>query len=226
MTKTEVLTRFGLMFPDCDSTLAGQLFDESHREIMADMNIRSSSVVISLTAGTREYTLSASAYRITEAYYQPSSTASTWRKLSPVSIEQLAERGNWRAQSQQVIPTEYYITTAVSGNTAILDVGFVQIPPSTTSGSYPNVTLYGEFIVDLSGSDSLSGGITYTDVYPYWMAKKFVTLRMQDMNEIAKWKKLADDQLDENKENFKGFQFGNEGLILRPSHLNTMTRRR
>ena len=57
MTKTEALTRFSQHYADCDSTLAAQLFDESHRQILNELEARNGTVVIPLIAGTREYAL-------------------------------------------------------------------------------------------------------------------------------------------------------------------------
>ena len=226
MTRTDVLNRFAQMYPDCDAPTAGLLFDESHKEICEELNARQSTLAISLTAGTREYALSATTQKVTEAYYQVSSTESSWYKIEPVSIEQLAERGNWRAQAQQVIPTEYYITPNASSNTSVLNIGFVQIPPTTTSASYPNVTLYGSFIVDLVGGDNLPVAISYTDIYPYTMAKKFSVIKVQGMETTLYWKRLADEEMQKNKESIKGSQFGNEGVFLIPSFVHTQTRGR
>jgi len=226
MTKTEVLTRFDLMYPDCDSTLAGQLFDESHIEIMDELQVRNSTLAISLVSGTREYALSATVQKVVEAYYQETSNEATWRKIDPVSLEQLAERGNWRAQNQLVIPTEYYIYSAASSNTATNKIGFVQIPPTTTSASYPNVTLYGEFIVDLTGSDELPIAITFQDVYTSLMAVKFETISTRDIKKIGELMQMHEYWMQKNKASIKGTQFGNEGLFLRPSFINTTTRGR
>lgn len=226
MTKTEILARFTQMFPDCDSTTAGQLFDESHIEIMEELQIRASTLAISLTAGTREYALSATVQKITEAYYQPSSNEMSWIQLVPTSIQQLAEQGNWRAQNQQVIPTQYYVFSALSSNTAVNKIGFVQIPPTTTSASYPNVTLYGEFITDLSGSDEIPVAITYVDAYASLMAMKFVMIATQNPTDIAKWNQVHESYMQKNKASIKSGQFGNEGMFLRPSFINNMTRGR
>ena len=132
MTKTDVLTRFAIHYNDCDATTAGLLFDESHSDILQQISDINSTTVITLTQGQREYTLSDTVIKVTEAYYQDSATESSWYKLRPTSIEELASQTNWRAQAQQVRPTEYYITTAVSGNTGIKKIGFRQIPPTTT----------------------------------------------------------------------------------------------
>ena len=161
MTKTEVLTRFSQHYADCDSTLAGQLFDEAHRQILSDQEARNGTIVIPLAAGTREYALSGSVYKIWEAYYQESAVEATWYKLAPMSLQQLASRGAWRSQGQQVRPTEFYVSTSISGNTSTNVIGFNQIPPTTTSGSYPNVTLYCTVVADLGSGDQLPAWISF-----------------------------------------------------------------
>ena len=155
MTKTDILTRFSQHYADCDATLAGQLFDEAHRQILNELEARNGTIVIPLTAGTREYALSGTVSKIWEAYYQESATESTWTKLAPTSIQQLADRGAWRANAPQGCSTEYYISTTVTGNTSTNVIGFNPIPTVTASGGYPNVTLYCTVVADLAGGDAL-----------------------------------------------------------------------
>lgn len=224
MTRTQVLTRFAQHYPDCDATTAGLLFDETHLEILDELKLRKSTLAISLTAGTREYTLSLTALHIEEAYYQPSVTVTTWKKLVPVSTEQLSDRGNWRMQAQNQVPNQYYVSTAISGNTSVMVIGFDQLPPTTTSGSYPNVTLYGDFSADLIGSDSLPTAITYANVYAYTMCEKFAIIKQQDVQTISKWHSLAEKQMQANKASIREIQQGNEGIFIRPSFIDYTTR--
>ncbi len=213
MTKTEVLTRFNQHYADCDATLAGQLFDESHRQILSELEARNGTIVIPLTAGTREYALSSTVLKIWEAYYQESATESTWYKLTPMSIQQLANRGAWRSQAQQVRPTEYYISTVASGNTSMNLVGFNQIPPTTTTASYPNVTLYCTVVVDLAGGDTLPAWIAFPNVYVYLMCYRFSIMRRPESAKL--YLDLYQKELDHCSADAKSIQFENEGTFLR-----------
>ena len=215
MTKTESLTRFSQHYADCDATLAGQLFDESHRQILNELEARNGTVVIPLTAGTREYALSSTVAKIWEAYYQASATESSWIKLKPMSIQQLANRGDWRSDGSRAIPTEYYVSTAVSGNTSTNVVGFNQIPPTTTSGSYPNITLYCTVVTDLVGGDALPAWIAYPNVYVYLMCYWYAIMRRPESAKL--YLDLYMSELDKCTSDAKSIQFENEGTFLRVS---------
>ena len=213
MTKTEVLTRFSQHYSDCDVTLAGQLFDESHRQILNELEARNGSIVISLTAGTREYALSSTVAKIWEAYYQESANEATWYNLVPMSIQQLANRGAWRSQAQQVRPTEYYISTTLSGNTSTNVIGFNQIPPTTTPASYPNVTLYCTVVADLAGGDLLPVWISFPNVYVYLMCYRYSIMRRPETAKL--YLDLYTKELSHCSSDAKSMQFENEGTFLR-----------
>ena len=215
MTKTEALTRFSQHYADCDSTLAAQLFDESHRQILNELEARNGTVVIPLIAGTREYALPSTVAKIWEAYYQTSATESSWAKLRPMSIQQLATRGDWRSDGSRATPTEYYVSTAVSGNTSTNVVGFNQIPPTTTSGSYPNVTLYCTVVTDLVGGDALPAWINYPNVYVYLMCYRYAIMRRPESAKL--YLDLYMSELDKCTSDAKSIQFENEGTFLRVS---------
>jgi hypothetical protein len=215
MTKTEVLTRFSQHYADCDSTLAGQLFDESHRQILNELEARNGTIVVPLTSGTREYALASSCSKIWEAYYQESALESTWYKLAPMSLQQLAGRGAWRTQAQLVRPTEFYVSTSVSGNSSTNVIGFNPVPPATSSGSYPNVTLYCTVVVDLLPGDSLPVWITFPSVYVYLMCYRYAIMRRPESAKL--YLDLYRDELEKCSADAKSIQFENEGTFLRVS---------
>lgn len=215
MTKTEVITRFSNHYSDCDSTLAGQLFDEAHRQLLNELEARNGTVTVSLTAGTREYSLSGTVAKIWEAYYQESSQESTWYKLEPMSLQQLAERGAWRSQAQEVRPTEYYVTTMTSGNTSTNAIGFNNIPPSSTVSSYPNVTLHCTVVADLAGGDALPAWIDYPNAYVYLMCYRYAIMRRPEAAKL--YLDLYNKELDLCRSSSKSMQFENEGTFLRAS---------
>ncbi len=213
MTKTEVLTRFSQHYADSDSTLSAQLFDEAHRQILNELEARNGTIVIPLSAGIREYALSSSVLKVWEAYYQESANESTWYKLTPMSIQQLANRGAWRSQAQQVRPTEYYISTVATGNTSTNLIGFNQIPPTTTSASYPNVTLYCTVAADLAGGDALPAWIAFPNVYVYLMCYRYSIMRRPETAKL--YLDLYNKELSQCTSDAKSMQFENEGTFLK-----------
>jgi len=225
VTRDDVINRFAIHYNDCDNATAILLFNEVHGDVLQQVQDINSSTTISLTAGQREYTLPDTVIMVNEAYYQDSATESSWYKLVPTSIQELSAKTNWRAQAQQVRPTEYYITTAVSGNTGIKKIGFRQIPPTTTSAGYPNVTLFGTVNPsNLAGSDNLPSMISYPNVYVYGMCRKYAIMRQPEKYPI--YQELYQKELDLNIESSKGMEFMDEGTFLSPQFLRLGTRGR
>ena len=217
MTKTDVLTRFNQHYSDCESTLAGQLFDEAHRQILSELEARNSTIMIPVTAGSREYSLSGSVLKIWEAYYQESATESTWTKLTPTSIQQLADRGAWRSQADKGRPIEYYVATTASGNTSTNVIGFNPIPSVTASGGYPNVTLYCTAVDDLASGDALPSWVTFPNVYAYLMCYRYSIMRRPEAAKL--YLDLFSKELSMCSGNAKALQFENEGTFLKVAML-------
>lgn len=213
-TKQQTIDRFKYHYPDAEDTLAEDLFDEAHREILEKIQARNSEVTISLTAGTREYALSDTVVKIWEAYYEESSSTASWYKLLPTSKAQLSDLGSWRTNAQQVRPSRYYVSTTTSGNTSTRVVGFDTLMPTTTSGTYPRVKLYCTSVATLGLSDDLPVEVYRMTPYVYLMCWRFSLMHQPEKQEY--WKHLFEQELDAVETMSKGILAENEGMFLRP----------
>ena len=171
---TAIITRFQRRFRGCDSTYAATLFDDAHRLILKKCQVRNTTRVISLTAGTRQYDLNANVYKVHEAYYERSSDPGTWQVINETNTDKLIElsRG-WRARSTSSVPWFYYITSTTDSDTAKNQIGFHPIPDTTTSGSYPRVVLYVTEYAALTGAETVPENLLDDDVYLDLMSEMY-----------------------------------------------------
>jgi len=215
-TKQDTIDRFKLHYPDADDTLAEQLFNEAHQQVLESIEARNSTEDISLTANTREYAISDNVVKIWEAYYKDSSTESSWVRLNPTSKQQLDDLGAWRLNAQPVRPGRFYETTIASGDTATRGIGFDTLPPTTTGVSgYPKVTLYCTLIAELDYTDSLPQQIRDMSLYVYFMCWRWAVMRNPEQAKY--WKDLFNEEMNDAKTVAKGILARNEGFFLRPS---------
>jgi hypothetical protein len=155
-TVTAILARFQRRFRQCEATYAQTLFDDAHRTILKKCEVRNTTRTITLTASTRQYDLNAAVFKVHEAYYETSSDPGDWTQLTETNLSKLVNKSpGWRAGATDSTPTLYYITSAVSTDTAKNQIGFDPIPDTTTSGGYPRVQLYVTEYAALSGSETV-----------------------------------------------------------------------
>lgn len=174
------------MYQDCpdDSTLLKMMNDE-HFDICRYVKLyQDTTVTVSLTAETREYSLSASVMHIWNAAYFTSATAYT--PLRQTSVDKLDnDYPTWRNQSSG-IPYQYYESGGY--------VGFYPTPNTTTSAGYPKVTLYCQSITTFTAtSDSLPTQINNADPWIYGLARRFAlqshvedAKRLDDLSKMAR----------------------------------------
>lgn len=217
-TKQDVINRFLYMFPDCD--ISDALFDESYFLLLDELEARNGTVSILLTSGTKQYDLPANIVKVWEAYYQMSADASGWTLLQPTSLQQLAAYDSgWRAWNITSTPMEYYITTAVNGNSSKDQIGFHPTPNTTSSGGYPAVILYCTVHADLLVGDTVPPAITDPYLIAYRMAYQWAKLKRPDA--AAFYENSYSKELQDEKARQKSKQFTNEGIFIRPGYTFT-----
>lgn len=197
-TVTQLLSKFtdAGFYPDCPDATATTLFNDALKWMTWKLRLRTTMEVISLTQGTREYDLPDDLTNIREAYYQPSATADTWQVLQGTTRDLLARVDTgWLADSSQNVPQRYYVDQAADSDSGKRIIGFDQVPQVTTSGGYPNVTLYTVETADLTLSETMPIGIYTDDVLLYEMAYRWAI--RQDPERVDYWKGLRDEALAE-----------------------------
>jgi len=174
-TVAEVFEQVRRIYQDCpdDSTLLKMMNDE-HFDICRYVKLYPDTTVnVSLTAGTREYALSASVLHIWNAAYFTSATAYT--PLRQTSRDRLDNDNMTWLQQSNGVPYLYYESGGY--------VGFYPTPNTTTSAGYPIVTLYCQSITTFSAtSDSLPSQINNADPWIYGLARRFAAQsRVEDV---------------------------------------------
>lgn len=163
---------------------------------MQRTHLRGVEVVISLTAGTREYDAEG-LFHVQEAYYEPSSDNNRWVVLQETSLSSIANREpGFRAGQQNQQPWRYWFSTADDSNSAKSVIGLDPIPDTTTATGYPRVRLYGTKYAALSGSDSIPSALLSEDVVLIGMMWRWVM--RTDAQKADYWKKNFEKQIDLN----------------------------
>lgn len=166
MTVKEILGRYRLMEPTCTAQQAQEVFDFVHKEILKRTQARNSTVAITLTANTREYDFNADTTMVHEAYYQRTSDPASWIKMEPTSTDHMnVYEGSWRSVPEQGEPYRFYITSAISGDSAKPQIGFVPIPATSSNPTYPRVVCYVTSYADLRDTDVIPTNLLNENVY-------------------------------------------------------------
>lgn len=172
MTKNDVVTRFRRRYPSCSETFAGSLFDEAYKRLMLNCPLRHTSYVVSLVDGQREYDLPTDVVRVDEAYYVESAT-SMFPLVETSKAGLVVKQTGWRMFTAHNRPFRYYVDSVVSGSGSKFVLGFEYMPDVTTSGGYPNVTVYYNSHTALTGTDLVPPQLPDPDVFLHWMYYKW-----------------------------------------------------
>lgn len=187
-TASQVIDDFQMRFPDINDANALRLLNMIHKRIVSRLGIRDSTLDISLTDGAREYDLAEAATQIRKAYYVSSATDGDYHELYETSQDKLdLTDGSWRRRPNEEKPLWYYIATAVTGTrTSKKQIGFDPIPPTTSSGGYPKVTLYITTVDDLQAADAIPTALQDSQIYLDGMSWLFMKEQRDDAADF--WK--------------------------------------
>lgn len=209
-TVAQIIARFRQIYSDCDATYAQTLFDEAHKTILQECEIRNTIVSIDLTANTDLYDLDSNIYRIMDAYYKRGTSPNTWVVLYETSIDtQDAKRRGWRMTASPALPYWYYITSAPDGDSAKPQIGFWPAPSETTVGvspnNFPRVDLYCTVYAALSGSETVPTQLKNDKVYLDQMCYRWAYEEHEE--DVPKWKKAMEESMAENIRHVKDLQY-------------------
>lgn len=220
-TVTQIITRFQRRFRHCEATYAATLFDDAHRTILKKCEVRNTTRAITLTAGTRQYDLASSVYRVHEAYYERTSDPGTWMPIIETSLNRLATISQgWRARSPESEPHFYYITSAVSSDSAKNQIGFEPIPGTSSSGGYPRVQLYVTEYAALTGSETVPENLLSDDVYLDLMSEAYC--KENEHEKLELYAVAAAKSLEANAQHVENLQSkGTDFEIVTPFRMST-----
>jgi hypothetical protein len=186
-------------YPRCSDTRALRVLNRIHRRILSRVQVRNSSTDISLTSGTRQYDLAATVMKVWAGYYIKSATADDFYPLIETSVDELDQRDSgWRSRTNtsSSTPDLYYVTSAVTGDGAKNQVGFVEIPPTTTSGGYPKVTLHTTDCAELATDDSVPTNLLDDEIYLAGMS--YLWARQYDKENAGSHEAWFESEIDKN----------------------------
>lgn len=203
-TATNVIAKFRVRYPDCDTTTAQALLDDVLKEVYTRIDIRGKEITLDVTDGTREYDLNVDITSIKEVIYKPSSSETAWVVLRATNIDLLdAQNPYWRTDLTESAPTYYYVRGAASTDTAKNVIGFINIPPTTTSGGYPIIAIQCTQWAQVSTSETLPSNLLNDNVIVYGMRFYWAVEKGLD-DQIRKWKELYEDEIGKNAIHVRG----------------------
>lgn len=186
-TVAEIIAKARTRYADMTAAQGLDFFQQAWRLLADRANLRYYAQTITLTAGTRSYTIPADVIDVSSVYYQPSSDASTWIPMYPKSVDWLdVNRWGWRTNTAQQQPYEFCIETADDGDTSKAVLTLVQIPGTSSSGGYPCVGIFGQSVVDLTSGKSLPAFVN-TDEYFVNSIRRQFALQSDSVN-VQFWK--------------------------------------
>lgn len=196
-TVTQVVAKFRRTYPDCGDTRAGELFADTHREILVRLRLRETVVSISLTDGTREYDLGDTTLLVNSAVFVNSATDGDYIVLDPTSIDHLDyDDPTWRARLDENSPSTYYIRNVTSSDTSKQVIGFDPIPDTTTSGGYPIVKVYCQQEATITTSETVPPQLLSDQIYIYKMAQMYSAEK--DRKQYPFWNALYEEEYQRN----------------------------
>jgi hypothetical protein len=199
-TVTAIITEFrSLFYTDCSEATAQTLFNEAYKHVLMNIKCRTAEVILTVTAGTREYTLAEVNQQVNFAYWEPSTDlASSWQlqecNLDSLSIVEPGWQSSGGSTSQ---PTRYYTTNVSNSDGAIIKIGLDPIPSTTSSGGYPRVRLNVTQYSTLTASETVPEGLLDDNVYLFYMAWRWAI--RQDREQMNMWKDAYRESLAENQ---------------------------
>jgi len=176
LTADECISRAQLIYPSIPSSSASSpdgldLLNEVLGELLFDIELLSSEVDISLTAGTAHYTVT-TPMRVWSARYVRTSATGDFRDLVPVSQDLMDSRRQDHLRTGNAEPTEFWMLPKSDGTQ---ELWLSPAPPTTTSASYPKVTLRHTKYVALTNSADLPIGLPSYEAFYLGLALKWGT---------------------------------------------------
>ncbi|HAM40048.1 MAG TPA: hypothetical protein DCP69_01580 [Candidatus Omnitrophica bacterium] len=153
-------------FADLTTTVFERYVNQIHNMVLVELGIRDTTTDLTLTAGTRSYTLPETAIEVKAATYIRSSTANDHTALRATTEEamDLADP-NWRERDVQGTPFRFFVTSSSSSNNTVKKITLDPIPDTTSSGGYPNVRLAIVQNVTLVSTDTIPVEMSNSQVY-------------------------------------------------------------
>lgn len=165
LTIQQAISAVQRRLPDAPASVLLQHANTVHKMILVRIpELRRDTVTLSLTSGTREYSIAETVYQVNSAVYQ--TAASVYSALIPTTPEELdSTTPTWRTDASAAPQYFYLSTNQASGNSEV--IGFYPTPNTTTSAGYPSVLMYTSSLQasDLATTDSCLPTLFSSQVY-------------------------------------------------------------
>ncbi len=203
-TATQVIAKFRRTYPNCSATDAAELLTDVIKEMYSRLPIRNTSVNLNVTDGTQQYDLNAEFTKVHQVIYKPNANEENWVRLEATNTDKLdLTEPRWRADLAEGTPTHYYITSAVSSDSAKNQIGFLPIPDTTTSAGYPIVTIFGTVNAALTSSETMPDNLLNDNVIVFGMCY-YWCLRIKNLPDIQLWENRYQNELTKTEVHLRG----------------------
>jgi hypothetical protein len=212
VTAQVVINNARQSFPDMSETIALDLLNLEHGELLARYPLRETTLdFTSIVADTPEYALAETAIRVDAAYYY--SDADTPKQLEPLSVEEMDRMDpGWRTRDSGT-PTHYYISASA---TSTGNLGLYPVPDTTTSSGYPKVTLYIRQNQTLGLSDNIPNGMLNYDAYLAGICLRYAERRARD--QVPFWQNRKDTARNQ-LEKYLAERGQNHAAVIKPAYM-------
>lgn len=189
-------TDLQMAYDDMTSTLAERYINNVHSNVLERLGLRTASVNISLTAGTREYAYAAVNIHVKQVYYVFSSATNDFKLLLPTSEDELDLQNRiWRLSTTQGTPGRYYMISKTNTDNTATYMGFDPIPDTSTSAGCPIVTIYGVQTVTLTATDTIPVELSSSQVY--LDGAKWIHCKNTRRGEADYWREQYDQSMED-----------------------------
>lgn len=192
-TVASIISAAKRRYPDMSDTIAVELLNTVRGYVMSELQLRRTTLSVSLTSGAQEYALSQTAYIVNQVRYTRSATTGDFKVLSALSLPELdAVTPDWR-KTAQAEPSAFYLVSGTTGST----IGLDRPAPTTTSAGYPVLS------IDVNQTNTLTSGDTIYDdlpnpkLYVYGIRREYA--EDTDNANVAGWDELFNRELNRAK---------------------------
>lgn len=154
-----------------------RILNDVHSEFLVDLPITAETITMTaLVADTQEYSFDASVLDVWDVRYLRSSTAGDSIQLKPTTVDYLDyEYGDWRGDEHGE-PKFYYFTG--------VNIGLYPKPDTTSSASYPQLSIYVTDSVTLSTGSTMAPRINN---YRAWVDEAVYRIALKERDEAIQF---------------------------------------
>ena len=177
MTVAEIITAIKDTFGHLSDAEYLRILQDVHTEFLVDLPITAETITMTaLVAETQEYAFDASVVDVWDVRYLRTSTAGDSKQLKPISRDELdSEHGDWLGDESGE-PDYYYFTG--------LNIGLYPKPDTSSSASYPQLSIYVTDSVTLATGSTMPARI---NAYRAWVDEAVYRIALKEQSEFLQF---------------------------------------